>query len=75
MLYTLTIMKPNTTNPIVMPDIHTIHKVAETINEILFTGIDIVSKQALYNLMTRPDTISNCRYKEYINVVKVKSVA
>jgi hypothetical protein len=75
MLYTLTITKPNTDEQIVLSDIHTIQKVAETINDILFTGIRIVSKQALYNLMTRPDTISNCRYKNYIDVVKVKSVA
>jgi hypothetical protein len=63
--------KPNSTETISVSDLQTIEEVANYINKTLFSGIPIVTKSALYDLISRPHTAGSNKYRNYINIEKV----
>ena len=73
MIYNLTMTKPNSTDKILISELPNIEQVARYINDTLFSGIPIVTKQALYDLISRPHTMNSNRFKEFITIEKIRS--
>ena len=49
----------------------TLFEVCEHINNTCFHGLDIVKKDTLYSMVSRPDALKSCAYKDFFRVEKV----
>ena len=52
----------------------TLCEVREHINNTYFHGLDIVKKDTLYSMVSRPDALKSCAYKDFFSVEKVSVV-
>ena len=53
----------------------TLSEVRDYINRTYFHGRDIVKKDTLYSMVSRPETLSGCAYKDFFRVEKVSRVS
>ena len=49
----------------------TLSEVREYMNITYFHGLDIVKKDTLYSMVSRPDALKSCAYKDFFRVEKV----
>ena len=52
----------------------TLSEVREYINSTYFHGLDIVKKDTLYSMVSRPDALKSCAYKDFFGVEKVSTI-
>ena len=60
------------TNP--EPIYKTLSEVREHINNTYFPGLDIVKKDTLYSMVSHPNALKSCAYKDFFRVEKVSVV-
>ena len=53
----------------------TLSEVRDYINRTYFYGLEIVKKDTLYSIVSRPETLRGCAYKEFFIVEKVSRVS
>ena len=52
----------------------TLCEVREYMNNIYFHGLDIVKKDTLYTMVSRPHALKSCAYKDFFRVEKLSAV-
>ena len=48
-----------------------LEQVRRCLNQNYFQGLDIVKKNTLYSIASRPSTLKNCPYRDFITIQKV----
>ena len=48
-----------------------IEQVRQCLNDNYFQGLDIVKKNTLYSITSRPFSLKNCPYKDFVSIKKI----